>query len=87
VVGSLDAGAGSVTIDGTVRGDATVGADRLVVGSTGVVEGDLRHDADEFVNDGTVEGGVVRDPSIAQGPEFGPAAASVTRSSASTASP
>jgi cytoskeletal protein CcmA (bactofilin family) len=72
VVGSLEAGAGSVTIDGTVRGDATVGAETLVVGSTGVVEGDLRYDAGEFVNDGAVEGRVVRDRSIAQGPEFEP---------------
>ncbi|MEF8843267.1 MAG: polymer-forming cytoskeletal protein [Haloarculaceae archaeon] len=71
-VGTLEAGAGSVTILGTVRGDATVGAERLVVGSTGVVGGDLRYDADEFVNDGTVEGRVVRDRSIAQGPEFQP---------------
>ncbi|MFC6940003.1 polymer-forming cytoskeletal protein [Salinirubellus sp. GCM10025818] len=71
-VGSLDAGAGSVAIYGTVRGDATVGAETLVVGSTGVVAGDLRYDAGEFVNEGTVEGRVVRDRSIAQGPEFEP---------------
>jgi cytoskeletal protein CcmA (bactofilin family) len=71
-VGSLEAGAGTVTIDGTVRGDATVGAERLVVGSAGVVEGDLRYDADRFRNDGTVQGRVVRDRSISQGPEFEP---------------
>ena len=70
-VGSLETGSGSVTIDGTVGGDATVGAGRLVVGSSGVVEGDLRYDADEFVNEGTVEGRVVRDRSLARGPEFG----------------
>jgi cytoskeletal protein CcmA (bactofilin family) len=72
VVGSLDAGAGSVTIDGTVRGDATVGAERLVVGSTGVVAGDLRYDAGEFANEGTVEGRVVRDEGIVTGPQFEP---------------
>jgi len=71
-VGSLDAGAGSVTVDGTVRGDATVGAETLVVGSSGIVEGDLRYDAGEFVNEGTVEGRTVRDESIAQGPQFDP---------------
>jgi cytoskeletal protein CcmA (bactofilin family) len=71
-VGSLEAGAGSVRIDGTVTGDATVGAETLVVGSTGIVAGDLRYDAGEFVNEGTVEGRVVRDRSIAQGPEFEP---------------
>ena len=71
-VGSLEAGAGSVAIYGTVRGDATVGAERLVVGSSGVVAGDLRYDAGEFVNDGTVEGRVVRDEGIVTGPGFEP---------------
>lgn len=74
VVGALEAGAGTVTIDGTVRGDATVGAERLVVGSTGVIAGDLRYDAGEFVNDGTVEGRVVRDEGISAGPQFEPVA-------------
>jgi cytoskeletal protein CcmA (bactofilin family) len=72
VVGSLEAGAGAVTIDGTVRGDATVGAETLIVGSTGVVAGDLRYDAGEFRNDGTVEGRTIRDRGITQGPEFQP---------------
>jgi cytoskeletal protein CcmA (bactofilin family) len=72
VVGSLEAGAGSVTIEGTVDGDAVVGAETLVVGSSGVVAGDLRYDAGEFVNEGTVEGRVVRDEGISAGPEFEP---------------
>jgi cytoskeletal protein CcmA (bactofilin family) len=71
-IGSLEAGAGSVRIAGTVRGDATVGTETLVVGSTGVVEGDLRYDAGEFVNEGTVDGRVVRDENVVTGPQFDP---------------
>lgn len=74
VVGALDGGAGSVTIAGIVRGDATVGAESLVVGPTGVVAGDLRYDASEFVNEGTVEGRTVRDEGIVTGPQFDPLA-------------
>jgi len=75
VGGSLEAAAGDVRVDGAVAGDTLVGAERLTVGPTASLEGELRHDTAEFTLEtgATVAGGVVADDNIAftHAPAFG----------------
>jgi len=56
--GNLDASGGDVTIDGNVEQDATIAAERLVIGSTGVIAGDLQHATQSFQNQGEVQGNI-----------------------------
>ncbi|WP_280588339.1 cell shape determination protein CcmA, partial [Halorubrum sp. Boch-26] len=64
--GSLDVGAGSITVDGAVGGDVRAAADSVVLGPNADVGGEFRYDADEFTEspDATVAGGVVEDTDL-----------------------
>ncbi|WP_323191371.1 polymer-forming cytoskeletal protein [Halostella sp. PRR32] len=69
VSGTLEAAAGSVTVDGTV-GAAEIASGSITLGSTAVVQSDLRYDGELTVAEGaTIGGETIRDASIAPGPQ------------------
>ena len=66
VGGSLDVGAGAVTVDGAVAGDVQAAGPSVRIGPNADVGGEFRYDAETFDRDpgATVAGGVVRDPTL-----------------------
>jgi len=62
--GQLEAGAGSIRIAGTVAGDVEVGAGSIVLEPTATFRGDVRYDGELDDRGATIEGELVRDPSI-----------------------
>lgn len=64
VGGTLQAGAGTVRIDGIVQGDVTVGAETIILGESASIEGDLTYDGQLQGNWNAVAGTIERDPSL-----------------------